>query len=155
MNMKISLWVRSATLGQVGYMIASGTAATLVTMPLMYLLRVWLPSSAYLMVLIASLLVAVPVINRALEYFKEDQDPSQIVLDEVIGCLVTFYMIPLCWQTMFAGFVLFRFFDITKWFGIQRAEHLVGAWGVLIDDVLAGLLANVILQVVYYLIVGT
>ena len=56
---------------------------------------------------------------------------------------------------MFAGFVLFRFFDITKWFGIQRAEHLVGAWGVLIDDVLAGLLANVILQVVYYLIVGT
>ena len=70
MNMKISLWVRSATLGQVGYMIASGTAATLVTMPLMYLLRVWLPSSAYLMVLIASFLVAVPVINRAREYFK-------------------------------------------------------------------------------------
>ena len=83
MNMKISLCVRIATLGPVGYLMASGTAATLLTMPLMYLLRVWLPSGPYLMLLIASLLVAVPIINCALEYFKEDQDPSQIVLDEV------------------------------------------------------------------------
>ena len=154
MNMKMSLYVRIATLGPVGYLTASGTVATMLTMPLMYLLRGWLPSELYLMLLIALLLIAVPIINSALDYFKEDQDPSQVVLDEVIGCLVTFYSIPLCWQTMLAGFLLFRLFDITKWFGIKKAEQLVGAWGVLIDDILAAILANVIIQLGYYLIVG-
>lgn len=154
MNIKKSLCVHIATLGPVGYLVAPGTVATFLTMPCMYLLRAWLPSGPYLVLLVASLFAAVPVINCALEYFKEDQDPSQIVLDEVIGCLVTFYSIPLCWQTMLAGFALFRFFDITKWFGIKKAEQLVGSWGVLIDDILAALLANIVLQICYYFIVG-
>jgi len=155
MNMKKSLCVRIATLGPIGYSLASGTVATIVTMPIMYMMRLGVDSSAiYLMLLIAALLASVPVINCALDYFKEDQDPSQIVLDEFIGCLVTFYAVPLCWQTMLAGFVLFRFFDITKWFGIQKAERLIGAWGVLLDDVLAAILANVIIRIGYYLIVG-
>jgi phosphatidylglycerophosphatase A len=64
-------------------------------------------------------------------------------------------LVPLCWQTILAGFLLFRLFDITKWFGIKRAEHLVGAWGVLIDDILAAILANVIIQIGYYLILGS
>jgi phosphatidylglycerophosphatase A len=100
------------------------------------------------------MLLSVYVINRALEHFKGYHDPSQIVLDEVIGCLVTFYAVPLNWYSLLAGFLLFRFFDITKWFGIAHAEHLVGAWGVLMDDVLAGVLANVVLQVGCYFIFG-
>ncbi len=155
MNMKMPLCVQIATLGPVGYLPASGTAATLLTLPIAYLLRVWLNAEFYLILLITSLLLAFQIINCALEYFKEDQDPSQIVLDEFVGCLVTFYAIPLCWPTIIAGFAFFRFFDITKWFGIKKAESLIGAWGVLLDDILAALLANIIIKLGYYLIVGT
>ncbi len=155
MNIKMPLCARIATLGPIGYLAASGTAATIVTMPCMYLLCIKLATWQYLLFLVVAILLSVHIINCALEYFKDFQDPSQVVLDEVIGCLVTFYAIPLCWSTMLAGFLLFRLFDITKWFGIERAEHLVGAWGILMDDVLAGILANVIIQIGYYLIVGT
>lgn len=155
MNIKMNVCVRIATLGPLGYLVAPGTIATLVTMPLMYVLCTKLDAGPYLMFLVAALLLSVHIINCALEYFKDFQDPSQVVLDEVMGCLVTFYAIPLCWQTMIAGFLLFRFLDITKWFGIERAEHLVGAWGVLMDDILAGVLANVIIRVCYYFIAST
>lgn len=150
MNKKNFWGVSIATLGPVGYLIAPGTAATLVTMPFMYLLRSIVLPYLYVIFLVAIFFLAIPIINVALDYFKEDQDPSQVVLDEVIGCLVTFYLIPINWQTMLAGFLLFRLFDITKWFGIKRAEHLVGAWGVLVDDILAGLLANVCIQLCYF-----
>jgi phosphatidylglycerophosphatase A len=143
--MKMNLCVRLATLGPIGYFVAPGTVATLVTMPCMYLLRTSLNSELYLLVLLGAVLLSIPIINSALEYFKDFQDPSQVVLDEVLGCLITFYAIPLSWATMLAGFLLFRFFDITKWFGIEKAEHLVGAWGIVMDDLLAGVLANVVL----------
>jgi phosphatidylglycerophosphatase A len=144
-----------ATLGPLGYLVAPGTVATLVTMPFMYLVHTYTTHWQYLILLIVAAIVAVYIINRALEFFKDFQDPSQVVLDEVIGCFVTFYAIPLTWYSMLAGFLLFRFFDITKWFGIAKAERLVGAWGVLMDDVLAGLLANAILQISCHFIFGT
>jgi phosphatidylglycerophosphatase A len=153
--MKMNLCVRLATLGPIGYFVAPGTVATLVTMPCMYLLRTSLNSELYLLVLLGAVLLSIPIINSALEYFKDFQDPSQVVLDEVLGCLITFYAIPLSWATMLAGFLLFRFFDITKWFGIEKAEHLVGAWGIVMDDLLAGVLANVVLQISCHFIFGT
>lgn len=151
-----SIYANIATLGPLGYLVAPGTIATLVTMPFMYLLYSYVTEWQYMIVFIgAAILLAIYIINRALEFFKDFNDPSQVVLDEVVGCLVTFYAIPLSWYSIIAGFLLFRFFDITKWFGIAQVEHLVGAWGVLMDDVLAGMLANVFLQVGYYFILGT
>jgi phosphatidylglycerophosphatase A len=150
-----SFFAYIATLGPLGYLVAPGTLATFVTMPLMYFLHSYVTEWQYLLFLGVAFLLAVYIINRALEFFKDFHDPSQVVLDEVIGCLVTFYAIPLSWYSIIAGFLLFRFFDITKWFGIAQVEHLVGAWGVLMDDVLAGVLANVVLHLGYYFISGT
>ena len=86
------------------------------------------------------------VIQRALTFFKI-VDPSQIILDEVVGCFLTFVGLAFSWQSLLAGFLLFRLFDIFKPFGIKRLEQLPGAWGVLLDDCAAGLLANIILRI--------
>ena len=153
--MKRPSWVvRIATLGPIGYVPAPGTAATIVTMPVAYFMATHLPSWLYAFVVILLILISHVIINKALEYFKEDQDPSQVVLDEFLGCLVTFYALPINVVTLIAGFALFRLFDITKWFGISKAERLIGAMGVITDDVLAAILANVIIRVTYYFIAG-
>lgn len=95
-------------------------------------------------------LVVLPIIQRALHYFNED-DPGVICLDEVVGMLVTLYLIPISLAMVFLGFILFRFFDITKPFGIKKMEKLKGAWGVLLDDVLAGIYANLTLNLILWL----
>ena len=76
-----------------------------------------------------------------------DPDPSWIVIDEVIGMLVTFCFIPIRWPFLLLGFCLFRFFDIVKPFPVDRLERIPGASGVLLDDVGAGVYANLILQI--------
>ena len=84
--------------------------------------------------------------HRALQG-ETDTDPSWIVIDELLGILVTYSWIPVRWPLLLLGFCLFRFFDITKLFPINRLERLPGAWGVLLDDVGAGLYANLLLQI--------
>ena len=75
------------------------------------------------------------------------QDPSWIVVDEFLGMMISLIFIPLRWPFLLLGFCLFRFFDITKLFPINRLERLPGAWGVVFDDVGAGLYTNLILQI--------
>jgi phosphatidylglycerophosphatase A len=149
-----SWWVYTATLGPIGYMTMPGTMASLAALPCMYCLHAYLPAPYYLAAIIALLCVSVKIIMHALDYFKDTRDPSQIVLDEVVGCLFTLYSVPLCWQTMLAGFLFFRFFDITKCCGIHYAERLAGAWGIILDDVIAGILTQVIIRCSLYIITG-
>jgi phosphatidylglycerophosphatase A len=151
---KKSFSLYCATLGPIGYLQAPGTMATLATMPLVYCLRLATPDSLYIFIIIAITMGAITVINNALEYFKGYQDPSQIVLDELIGCLITFSIVPIHWYTLIAGFIFFRFFDITKWFGIKYAEQFIGAWGVVLDDICAALLANFCIWLLYYGMAG-
>ena len=133
-----------ATLGPIGYLSAPGTMGTIATLPLVY----WLSTVSFAHQCAAILLLIVVsffIIQQALTSFKV-ADPSHIILDEVVGCFITFIGIPICGPTLFAGFILFRLFDILKPFGIKRLERLSGARGVLIDDCVAGLLANIVLH---------
>ena len=67
-------------------------------------------------------------------------DPGEIVIDEVVGQMVTLLARPEApWKWLLTGFVLFRIFDVVKPFPARRAEHLAGGWGVMTDDVIAGL----------------
>jgi phosphatidylglycerophosphatase A len=69
-------------------------------------------------------------------------DDSSIVWDEVAGMLITMLAVPLSWQTVLVGFMLFRFFDILKPWPISYLDkHVHGGFGIMIDDVLAGLFA--------------
>ena len=74
------------------------------------------------------------------------KDSYRVVIDEVAGMCLSLLFIPIHLKTLLAGLVLFRLFDILKPFGIRRLEKLSGGWGVMLDDLLAGLYANLVLQ---------
>jgi phosphatidylglycerophosphatase A len=83
--------------------------------------------------------------DKGKETFGEE-DPRQSVFDEVVGQFITFFMIPISVRTLILGFVLFRFYDIVKPFPVYRLEEIEGGIGVTMDDVAAGILANVTLM---------
>ncbi len=81
------------------------------------------------------------------EILFEDRDARPIVIDEMAGFLITLLWLPLNLMTLFLGFVLFRVFDIVKPPPIGSLEkRLHGGWGIVLDDVLAGVFANVTLR---------
>jgi phosphatidylglycerophosphatase A len=75
------------------------------------------------------------------------KDSYRVVIDEVAGMFISVLFIPFDWKWFLAGFVLFRFFDIAKPLYIRRMEAFKGGWGVMLDDVLAGIYANIVLQI--------
>lgn len=74
-------------------------------------------------------------------------DSSKVVVDEVAGMMITLAWSPINYKMALTGFILFRFFDILKPLGIRSAEKLPGGWGVMGDDVLAGVYAFAVLRV--------
>ncbi len=85
--------------------------------------------------------------RRALQSTME-KDPSWIVIDEVAGMMVSLCLVPPRLPFLILGFILFRFFDSTKIWPLDRLEKLHGEWGILLDDLGAGVYANLILQIV-------
>ncbi len=75
------------------------------------------------------------------------KDHNRVVIDEVAGMCITLLWVPPTPLNMFLGLILFRFFDILKPLFIRRLEALPGGWGVMFDDVLAGIYANIVLQI--------
>jgi len=82
--------------------------------------------------------------NRAERHWGDDA--SRIVLDEWLGVWVALVLVPWSWGGAVVGFILFRFFDIVKPWLARKAEGLGGGVGVMLDDVVAGLYANLLLQ---------
>ena len=78
-------------------------------------------------------------------------DPSIIVIDEIVGIWITLLMVPKTLPAIVIGFLLFRLFDIIKPYPAARLEHLPGGWGIMLDDVVAGLYANIATQILYRL----
>lgn len=77
------------------------------------------------------------------------EDPSKVVIDEIIGIWISMLFLPPGWIALIAAFVLFRIFDIYKPLYIRKAEQLKGGWGIMADDVLAGVYTNICIQLVY------
>ena len=125
-----------------------GTFATLLTIPLA-LLMLW-AGPLYMMGFIVLLIPVAVLAAQAYEQESGGHDHSEIVIDEVLGFLITMVWLPMTWQAVLAGFVLFRVLDIFKPFPIGYLDKKIpGGWGVVVDDIAAGLIANVILQIVY------
>lgn len=76
------------------------------------------------------------------------KDHNRVVVDELMGMWVALFMLPLNWKYLFAAFLIFRFFDIVKPLYIRKAEQLNSGWGVMTDDLMAGLYTNLLLQLV-------
>ncbi len=78
------------------------------------------------------------------------EDPQIFVLDEVAGTWLTLLWAPRVWWVVLLGFGLFRLFDIAKPFPVRRAERLPGGWGIMADDLVAGLMGLAVLQAVLF-----
>lgn len=143
--MKKSVLCSVATLGGVGRFYGSGTLASLLTLPVVVALS-YVSLAWYVLFTVFVFFLSLKASAQASAYYGK-QDPPEVVIDEVVGCLVTFLAIPYAPQWLILGFVLFRFFDITKWCGVNFFSKLRGAPGVVLDDVAAGILSNVILQI--------
>ena len=76
------------------------------------------------------------------------KDSNKVVIDEVAGMMITLLLIPVQLKYVLAGLVLFRFFDIAKPLFIRKMELLPKGWGVMADDIIAGIYANLLLKVV-------
>lgn len=81
------------------------------------------------------------------------KDSYRVVIDEVAGMFISVLFVPVDWKWLITGFVLFRFFDIAKPLYIRKLEAWKGGWGVMMDDVLAGVYANIVLQLIIALYV--
>ena len=75
------------------------------------------------------------------------KDPHEVVIDEVAGIFPVFFMIPIHGVNIVIGFILYRILDVFKPFGIRRIEHLGGSYGIMLDDLMGGIYANLILQI--------
>lgn len=78
------------------------------------------------------------------------EDPSKVVIDETVGLWISMLFIPINTYTLILAFILFRFFDILKPLGIRKLDQLKNSWGVMLDDILAGVYANMVLQLIVY-----
>lgn len=137
--------MRFATVGPVGFSPkAPGTAGSLVGVLLVVLIRqLPLPHRGVFLAMGAAI-VAIFFVGvwaaGAAERFYGSKDPGCVVIDEVAGQMTVFlFHAPAGWIMLLAGFVLFRAFDILKPFPARRAEHLPAGWGIMCDDLAAGL----------------
>jgi phosphatidylglycerophosphatase A len=151
-----AVWI--ATCGGVGYFpVAPGTAGSAVGIVLVVALGRMVPAYHWSGVLLAGAAVSIFLVGgwaagRAEKFFGR-ADPRQVVVDEVAGQVITFLARPeASWKWLLAGFVLFRIFDVVKPFPARRAERLPGGWGIMTDDVLAGLYSLAALMLLAHLL---
>ena len=134
----------ATTLGGVGLAPwAPGTWGTLATVPLAFAL--WATRWPLAMLVGAVVTTAVGVMAAgAVARASGTRDPSSVVIDEAAGYLLACSFAPAGWLTAVVAFGLFRLLDITKPGPIKRLERLPGGWGIMADDVAAGLLAGAV-----------
>ena len=114
-------------------------------MPIYFLLSRLSPFY-YVVIVFGFTCIAVWASDRA-EVLLQARDCRHIVIDEMVGFLVTMFMVPPTWGNVLLGFFLFRALDIVKPFPIRTLEERVrGGNGVVLDDIIAGIYANVIIH---------
>ncbi len=141
-----------ATVGYCGYFpIAPGTVGSAAGLAF-YLIVWWTQSPIVEVGLIAALFAAGVWAGTTAEHYFGGVDPGPIVIDEVVGMLITLAFIPVGWSAALAGFVLFRIFDVIKPYPARRFESLHGGLGVMADDAMAAVYANLSLRFVMWLV---
>jgi phosphatidylglycerophosphatase A len=136
-----------ATWGGAGFSpVAPGTAGTLAAIPF-FLLLALLPWWLYILCVVGIGVIACWAADAAERIFHE-KDPHRVVVDEAVGFFITMTALPVTGQYLLAGFVFFRVFDIIKPFPIRLVERTVkGGYGIVLDDVVAGIYAHIALRI--------
>lgn len=126
--------------------IAPGTVASIGGWLIAFLLKPYVPYFEFFLVLFIVLFFFLGVYSSTKLETDWGQDPSEVVIDEVVGIWISLMFLPQGWGYSLAALALFRLFDIYKPLYIKRMEKLKGGWGIMMDDVLAGIYANVTVQ---------
>lgn len=125
---------------------APGTIGTIAGIPLVYLLsyvNFW-PAA---IIVSAVIILSIRIAGRA-EKILGKQDPGCIVIDEIAGLLVTLIGLPVNFRMVISGFIIFRILDIIKPFPIRYVDrNLHGGAGIVLDDIVAGIIGNIILRI--------
>jgi len=139
-----------ATFGYVGFFpIAPGTAGSFAALALYALVR-WIDLPAVeLAAIVAVFAVGVWAATRS-EVLLGGTDPGPIVIDEVLGMLMTLAWLPLSLTGVVVGFLLFRIYDVIKPYPARRCEDAPGGWGVMLDDAMAGIYGQVTLRLLVW-----
>jgi phosphatidylglycerophosphatase A len=126
---------------------APGTFGSFAALPLVILLNTWgNPFAGFFLLVFIPL--AIWSSHTSARLLGED-DPQVIVIDEAAGLLLAVYLFPTSWTVVILGFLLFRIFDIVKPFPIRRIEKkFPGGWGIVLDDLMAGIYGNLCLRVI-------
>jgi phosphatidylglycerophosphatase A len=131
--------------------VAPGTFGTLMALPLWWFFN-QLPAGLYLVFLLLLILVAFWSAGEA-ERILHQVDSGVIVIDEIVGFLLTTVLISFSWPRFIAAFLLFRFFDILKPFPVNWCDkNLHGGIGIVVDDLVAGIMAYIVLRLL--LVIG-
>ena len=128
--------------------IAPGTAGTLVGLALFWPMRnlgLWVQGVAILVVCLLGVAGGTQVARK-----EEREDPGLVVVDEIVGMWLTLLLVPFTWVSAALGFLLFRIMDVVKPFPARRFEDFPGGWGIMADDVMAGIYANLALQLLLW-----
>lgn len=148
--MKLFSRIISTFFGIGFFPIAPGTLASLVTV-LVY--KYFLYSMRWPYMLLLFLLLYVLGVITSSFYVSESgkEDPSEVVLDEVLGQLIALFMLRPSWLLVLSAFFAFRFFDILKPFFIKKAEKFSKGWGIMLDDIIAGIYSSILINIVIIL----
>jgi phosphatidylglycerophosphatase A len=135
-----------ATVGYCGYFpFAPGTVGSAAGL-VCYLLVWWTGSPLVEVALIIGLFALGTWASTTAERYFGGIDPGPVVIDEVVGMLITLAFIPVGWSGALAGFVLFRIFDVIKPYPANKLEAMHGGLGVMADDAMAAVYANITLR---------
>jgi phosphatidylglycerophosphatase A len=143
------LAIAVATVGGIGYVpFAPGTFGSAVGVLLWWGLG---RSQAVQAIAIAAIFAAGVWSGTVCERQCSRTDPGHVIIDEVVGMLITLFLVPVGWAGAFAAFLLFRLADVVKPYPANRFEHLHGGLGVMADDCMAGVYANLALRAFIWL----
>lgn len=155
--MKFFLSRLVSTFGGIGYSpIAPGTLGSIAATIIYWY---FLPEGGWiwLAILISLSLIGVRTSQITEQEFQiknndvSAHDPSIIVFDEVAGVLFALFAIPKEFVLVLLALILFRVFDILKPFPVKKFENLPHGWGIMMDDIVSGILANVIMRIVLFI----
>ncbi|HET9480425.1 MAG TPA: phosphatidylglycerophosphatase A [Candidatus Polarisedimenticolia bacterium] len=143
--MRAAAWLTATFFGVGRFPVASGTVATAAAIP--FYLGAWSAGGHLLVLVLALVLSAAGVAAAAAAETRLGyHDPSEVVIDEVAGFFVTMLFVPPTVWTCTAGFFIFRALDVLKPWPASRAEKLPGGWGIMADDLICGMIGNLLIH---------
>ncbi len=147
LNHKIIMFMATGFFsGKTGF--APGTFGTIAGIPFALLFLI-IPPYLHAIYVTCIILAAIYLADQAQKLIDE-KDPGCIVIDEIAGYVVALSIVPVTFYNLFAGFFIFRFFDILKPAPVKYfEENFSGGAGIVLDDIMAGILTAIILKIIY------